>query len=77
MGYMKYCVATRRNTQTNTVPSECIDPWALYCASLYWAVMTITSIGYGDIAAEQMVTPDDAGRPLLLWGQVIGTFCVA
>ena len=82
MGHMKYCVATgERNTQTNTVPSECIDPWALYCASLYWAVMTITSIGYGDIAAtprnaaEQVVTALLMMLGGFLWGQVIGTFC--
>lgn len=82
MGHYKYCVATGdRDTNTSTVPSECIDPWPMYCASLYWAVMTITSIGYGDIAAtplnaaEQFITAVLMMMGGFLWGQVIGTFC--
>jgi len=82
MGHKQYCVATGvRDTNTSTVPSECVDPWPMYCASLYWAVMTITSIGYGDIsatplnAAEQFITAILMMLGGFLWGQVIGTFC--
>ena len=82
MGHRKYCVATgARDMNTSTVPSDCVDPWPMYCASLYWAIMTITSIGYGDIsatplnAAEQFITAILMMLGGFLWGQVIGTFC--
>ena len=59
----------------------CRDAASLYAASVYWAVMTITSIGYGDIgatpynAAEQIVCTLQMLLGAILWGYVIGTFC--
>ena len=82
MGHKRYCVATgARDTNTSTVPSECVNPWPMYCASLYWAIMTITSIGYGDISATPLNAVEQFFTAILmmlggfLWGQVIGTFC--
>ena len=62
---------------------DCVPdgPWSLYSASAYWAVMTITSIGYGDIHAtdrnisEQVVNTFLMLLGATLWGHVIGTFC--
>jgi potassium voltage-gated channel Eag-related subfamily H protein 7 len=80
-GKYSYCTATGPRSSSGTVPYECIDPVALYCASLYWAIMTITSIGYGDVAATPRNSAEQAITAVLmlaggfLWGQVIGTFC--
>lgn len=76
--------ATVRGSPISTYSADdCVPdgPWALYSASAYWAVMTITSIGYGDIHATDNNISEQVLNTLLmltgamLWGHVIGTFC--
>ena len=80
-GTYGYCEPTGEMTPSGQHEAVCLSPWAVYCASLYWAIMTITSIGYGDMAAtprnaaEQIVTAVPMLAGGFLWGQVIGTFC--
>ena len=80
-GNFNYCTATGLTLPDGSAEAECLDPWALYCVSVYWAIMTITSIGYGDIgasprnAAEQIFTAAMMLAGGFLWGQVVGTFC--
>jgi uncharacterized PurR-regulated membrane protein YhhQ (DUF165 family) len=32
-----------------------LDTWGLYCTSLYFTVTTITTVGYGDLHAENVL----------------------
>lgn len=76
MGYHDYCWSA--DTERGY---RCVDPWDMYAASLYFAMMTITSIGYGDLHA----TPRNAGEQGvltlmmlfggMLWSNVVATFC--
>ena len=58
---------------------HCNDEWTVYAVSLYWAIMTITSIGYGDIhptRPSEQVTPVAVMLVTsMVWGYVIATFC--
>ena len=60
---------------------SCLPAGNLYAASIYWSLMTITSIGYGDITAthgnavEQLVATFLMFTNSVMWGRVIATFC--
>ena len=53
----------------------------MYAYSLYFAVMTITSVGYGDVVAtafnpfEQVLCSFIMLLSGMIWGYLIGTFC--
>jgi len=53
------------------------SPFEMYVAALYWATMTLTGIGYGDISPQN--TPEQAVAVVLMlvtasaWASVIGT----
>ena len=60
---------------------SCLLPGNMYAACIYWSIMTITSIGYGDIAAthgnalEQSLATVLMFTNSVMWGRVIATFC--
>lgn len=60
---------------------DCIGAWDMYVYSLYFAIMTVTSVGYGDISAsafnpaEQLVCSLIMLGSGMMWGYLVGVFC--
>ena len=67
--------------RADTPGVSCLPAEALYGASIYWAIATIVSVGYGDIGATPHNTAEQIMCAILMsvggviWGYVVGTFC--
>jgi potassium voltage-gated channel Eag-related subfamily H protein 7 len=76
MGEQGYCVPA-----DNEEGYACVPPWDMYSASIYFAMMSITSIGYGDISATPQNAAEQGVATVLmllggmLWSNVVATFC--
>ena len=59
----------------------CYPPVEMYLYSVYWAIATVTSIGYGDVAAtstnqaEQLVCTILMIVGAIVFAQIVGSFC--
>lgn len=79
LGENGYCWASAANS-SSAAGYECLPHPAVYSAALYWAVMTITTIGYGDISAtpgnirEMAIATAIMLLGAMIWGRVIGDF---
>lgn len=79
LGHYGLCVNVPDPANATLTIEQCASPGELYVTSMYWSVMTITSIGYGDVAATRMSERVVAIAVMLagsvLWGNTIATFC--
>lgn len=82
MGAKEYCHVTRAANASAGLDEliECEPVATLYLASLYWAIMTITSVGYGDVSASLHNQLELAVVIVVMvvgsfgWAQVLATF---
>ena len=84
LGEHRYCVLVARNVSGVVTQEEvCVPPVEQYVAALYWSTMTITSIGYGDIAATPGNSAEQALAIVLMmlgslvYGFVLASFCTS
>mmetsp|Transcript_52307 Transcript_52307/g.138684 ORF Transcript_52307/g.138684 Transcript_52307/m.138684 type:complete len:1229 (+) Transcript_52307:140-3826(+) len=68
-----------RSAAPERSPNDACDPWRVYCVALYWSVMTITSVGYGDVIAtrveEHVVATGLMICGAIFWAYTIGAGC--
>ena len=85
MGEFEYCTAVASasaSSSSSNVPTiECAPPFTLYIAAFYFAVATLTSIGYGDLHAQLRNPSEQLINAILMlfggtyWAYVIGELC--
>jgi len=90
LGVKEYCVAYSEavdgacpagHTCDDGEGWSCAGPQEQYVYALYWAIATVTSIGYGDVVAtplqfnEQMVCVIMMFTGSLLYAYLVGSFC--
>ena len=86
-GAKEYCVPWQSATCPDgkvcsaDTSTACEQPGSMYLYSVYWAIATVTSIGYGDVAAsafnevEQLICTIIMLAGAIFFANIVGQFC--
>ncbi|GMH60073.1 hypothetical protein TrLO_g2224, partial [Triparma laevis f. longispina] len=77
--WIKYVACNLKGCDDDGFPNETLTPWAVYVSSFYWSIVTITSVGYGDVTPQNTEEMQWCTGFLLigscLWAYIIGSAC--